>query len=465
MNKVQKFVQSVKNLAFGDYIDLVAPSIYRGGMANGAFYFGGNGLDYRFSYSNHFSSLQAYESCPPLSAIINRKARCYINGQTEVLNTQGKVANSTDAKRLKALLKNPNPLQTWKQFEAQQYIYIQLFGFCITLPVIPAGFEELGPMYATSLWNIPPYMLQIEESNKLFYQTDITTILNYIQLDYKGKVTDLPLKNLFIFKDFLPSGDSLIFPQSRIKALQMPINNIIGAYMSRNELINYAGAQGLMSPATSDVAGSIPLRQEEKESLQEDVKRQYGIQRGQWRYIIAPAAMNWIPIGKPTKDLMLFEEITDDIMRLCDGYDYPSPLLNSEKGPNVSNTAAYQAQIYTDGVIPESQDYYEQWNRYLNCEKFNICLYKNYNHVSVLQENKKEQGQAMLYMNQSNMLLWQQNLITANEIRVMNEMDSVAGWDIYLSDFKRLGLVEPTVLPATQNNQNDNNGPDANNED
>ncbi len=40
-------------------------------------------------------------------------------------------------------------------------------------------------------------------------------------------------------KDFTPSFCSLVIPESRIKALQLPINNIIGAYESRNVLINY----------------------------------------------------------------------------------------------------------------------------------------------------------------------------------------------------------------------------------
>lgn len=439
-----------KSLMFGDYVDIVQPSIYRGGTFNGQFFFGGNGIDYRFSYANTGSSLKAYEQCPPLTAVINRKAQCYINGITEIVNTKKKPAEGPDASRLRKLLLRPNPIQTWKQFEAQQYIYIQLFGFCVTLPIMPAGFEELGPMYATSLWNIPPYMLQIEESKKLFYQTDLTGMLNYVKLDYKGITTNLPIKNLFIFKDFTPSATSLIFPDSRVKSLAMPINNIIGSYMSRNELINYAGAQGLMSPEAKDQAGSIPLKEDQKLQLQEDAKRQYGIQRGQWRYIIAPTAMNWIPIGKPTKDLMLFEEVIDDIMRICDSYNYPSPLLNSEKGPNVSNTATYQAQIYTDGIIPESQDIYEQWNAYFGLADSNITIVKNYNHVAVLQGNKKEEGQATLYLTNALMLLWNQDLITANEIREELEMDLVDGWDIYRSDFITQGKLLPTVLPAEQ---------------
>lgn len=453
---------AAKSLAFGDYIDLVQPSIYRGGLFNGNFFFGGNGIDYRFSYTNTHSALRAYESCPPLTAVVNRKAQCYINGKTEILNSQGKDATDTNpiAKKLKKLLRRPNPIQTWKQFEAQQYIYIQLFGFCVTLPIIPAGYESQGPVAATSLWNIPSYMLSISEKKTLFYTAEnLMDIVEYIRFDYKGDTVNLPLDNLFIFKDFTPSANSVIFPTSRVKALEMPISNITATYMSRHELINFAGAQGLLAPAGADSAGSIPLKEDEKRQLQEDVKRQYGIGRSQWRYIIAPTAMTWTAIGKPTKDLMLFEEVVDDIMRICDGYNYPSPLLNSEKGPNVSNTAQYQAQIYTDGIIPESQDIYEQWGAYLHLDEYNLTINKNFNHIDVLQENKKEQGQALLYMNQSMMLLWAQDLITANQILEANEMDKVAGWDVYLSDFKAMGKI-PTIVPLNNDPKSDPNKDD-----
>lgn len=469
-NKLAQFVNSVRkyatpSLAFGDYVDIVAPSIYRGGSMYGNYFFGGNGIDYRFAYNGHSSALKAYGTCPPLTAVINRKAQCYINGTTEVLNTQGNDSNSTDAKRLKILLSRPNPLQTWRQFEAQQYIYIQLFGFCITLPIMPAGFENMGPIFATSLWNIPPYMVDVQETQKLFYQTDLTGIIEYIRLNYKGITTNLPLKNLFIFRDFIPGINSMVFPDSRVKALEMPINNIIGAYLSRNELINYAGAQGLLSPDAEDTSGTIPLKEEEKLRLQEDAKRQYGIQRGQWRYIIAPTRIKWQPIGKPTKDLMLFEEISDDIMRICDSYNYPSPLLNSEKGPNVSNTAQYQAQIYTDGIIPESIDYYEQWHAYFQLDRYNLKIVKNYNHIPVLQENKKEQGQAALYLTQALMLLWAQDLITANEILDELEMDKKPGWDIYRSDFLKMGKLQPNFKPGSDSSNDVEDQNNSDNED
>jgi hypothetical protein len=466
-NKLMKLVKrSAKSLAYGDYIDLVAPSIYRGGLFNGQFFFGGNGIDYRFKYMNHNSSIYAYECCPPLAAVINRKAQCYINGLTKIINTQGKESQSPEAKKLKKLLSRPNPLQTWRQFEAQQYIYIMLFGFCITMPVMPAGFEDSSARDAQSLWNIPPYMVVIEESEKLFYQTDITKIIKSITITYKNQTTEIPLKNLFIFKDFVPSSQTLIFPDSRTRALELNINNIIAAYIARGELIKFAGAQGIISPEASDASGPIPLKEQEKIELQEQFKRQYGIQSGQYRYMLAPTAIKWTEIGKATRDLMLFEEIVDDVMRICDGLNYPSPLLNTERGPNVSNTSSFQAQVYADGIIPESTDFYEQWNAYFKTDEVNLEMIKDYSDVPALQDNRVEAGRALYYLNQSNMLLWQNNLITANQVLEANELDPVTGFDIYYDDFVKQGKTfAPTQPPNSNNNNNTQNENEPNPED
>lgn len=450
-----------KSLAFGDYVDVVAPSVYRGGYSNGQFFFGGNGVDYRFMYNNHQSSLYAYQSCPPLAAVINRKAQCYINGITRVVNTQGKDSSSPQAAKIRKLLSKPNPLQTWRQFEAQQYIYIQLFGFCITLPIIPSGFEAAGPIEATSLWNIPPYMCAIEENQSRvpFFQPDIKSLINYVRFEWGGVSLNLNLDFLYIFTDFIPGSYSYILPDSRVKALAMPINNIIGSLQSRNELINYAGAQGIFSPDTADVAGSIPLKEDEKSQLQDDFKRMYGIQRGQWRYIISPAAIKWTAIGKPTKDLMLFEEIADDIMRICDAYNYPSPLLNSEKGPNVANVEAYRAQIYHDGILPESMDYYEQWNIFFKTQGQNISIIKDYDEIPALQEDRVAEGRALQYVTQALLTMWQQNLITANQFLDSAGLDQVPGFDVYYTDFVKDGKTFPSILPQpnTMNDQNAQN--------
>ncbi len=71
-------------------------------------------------------------------------------------------------------------------------------------------------------------MVDIEETNKLFYQSDTKGIIKQIVLNYKGTRTILNVEDIYIMKDIVPSFCSLVIPNSRIHALEMPINNIIG---------------------------------------------------------------------------------------------------------------------------------------------------------------------------------------------------------------------------------------------
>src|ERR1051325_2437791 len=427
--EVQRLITAGKELIKGDFntalkslspysYDLV-PQSYRPSIAvNDNFFFEANGnAVFHFKYSGHNSAVRAYEICPPVNAIINRKAQAYINGKTWVLNLEGKqagkVATTIEAKKLQALFEKPNPLQSWKQFEAQGYIYQQLFGYTIVLPVKPVGFKD--NIDATALWNIPPSMVDIEETNKLFYQSDTKGIIKQIVLNYKGTQTILNVEDIYIMKDFTPSFYSLIIPDSRIHALELPINNIIGAYESRNVLINYRGALGILSlDPSGGQYGSMPLTDTQKEQLQQDFRR-YGLKNHQWQFIITSAALKWQQMGVATKDLMLFEEIEGGIQAICDSYNYPYQLLSSAKGTPFSNLNEGKKLLYQDATLPESESMYEQWNQLFNTKKYNLKIDKDYSHVAVLQEDKLQSAQARKALNDALQIEFQNGLITLDD--------------------------------------------------
>jgi hypothetical protein len=406
---------------------------------------------FHFKYAGHNSSVRAYECCPPINAIINRKAQAYINGKTWVLNTQGKAkgkeSTSAEAKKLQALFKKPNPLQSWKQFEAQGYIYQQLFGYNIVLPIKPLGFKD--NIDASMLWNIPPSMVDIEETNKLFYQSDTSGIIKQIVLNYKGVRTPLKIEDIYIMKDFTPSFCSLVIPESRIKSLELPINNIIGAYESRNVLINYRGALGILSqdPGNGQY-GVIPMSGDQKDQLQQDFRR-YGLKNHQWQFIITSASLKWQQMGVATKDLMLFEEIEADTMAICDNYNYPYQLMSSAKGTTFSNLKEGKQLLYQDATIPEAESMYEQWNQLFNTERFNLVIDKDYSHIAVLQEDQLQAAQARKARNDALLIEWQNDLITRNRWLELNGEDPLTdGGDLYYSEWKKLN-------PETQTNTNE----------
>ena len=423
-----------KSLSGNNYdrtFDIIPDSYTRSGF----YFFGDDGRDYPFTHSGISSSLKAYECCPPVTSIINKKAAAYTNGKIWVLNSQKKEAKGATADRLRKLLTQPNPLQTWNQFDAQNYVYQQLFGYNIVLSIKPVGFSE--NIDASSLWNIPPFMIEIELTKRLFYQTDMKGIIKSVKLNYEGAIVPIPVEDITIMRDMVPNFNSPVFPESRLKSQQWPINNIIGSLESRGELINYRGARGIFTNGGKDMIGNAPpITEPEKKDI-EDQFRKYGMRRGQRQFIFTSAALNWQAIGQPVKDMMLFEECQESTMSLCDSYGYPYRLLSAEKSASYNDVKEFKKMLYEDTIIPESLASYEQWNNFFDTEAYNLHIERDYAHVNVLQEDKLKQAQTRYTLNRAVVSDYQNDIITLNRMRELMDEDTTPDGDKYYSEVKK----------------------------
>lgn len=457
MRSLVSKVQSVSVVkAANTFVDINPGSYTTEG--NGMWMFGQNGIDHFFSYTDHHSCVKAYKNCPPIAAIVNRMSQAYINGKTWVLNSKGKEATSNYATNLRKLLRRPNLLQTWKQFEAQAHCYKKLFGFTLILVIKPAGYKEA--IDASALWNIPPFMLDIKETNKIFYQTTLGGVIEYIKLNYKGETSTLNLENVFILKDTVPSFSNMIFPESRIVALEKPINNIIGAYESRNTLINFRGAQGFLSQEKDGVSG-VPILDGEKKKLQEDFRR-YGLRNGQWQVIISNSLLRWQQMGYPTKDLMLMEEVQESSMACCDGYNFPPHLLGL-LDPTYNNQNAAEKGLYQNCIMPDAENDYEQWNELFKTADYSLRLDKDFSHITVLQPDKKMAADARGSLNSALEKEWRNGMITLNDWRLKNGEDPITEgpdkerFTIYFPEYvEKYGDPMKGTVTTVNNNPNGN---------
>lgn len=435
---------------------LIDPATHRTPDEASWFWETSGGQNFYFKYLGHDSSLKAYTDCPPVNAIINGKAQCYINGKTFVLNTQGKEAGGEAAKKIRALLKKPNPFQSGRQFEAQGYIYVQMFGYSLVLMIKPVGFKD--NIDASSMWNIPPSMVDIEETEKLFYQTNISGSIKEIVLNYKGKRTILDMKDIFIIKDFTPSFDSIVIPKSRMCAIEKPINNIIGAYDSRNVLINYRGALGIFTQDSgSGTYTPIAMTKTDKDTLQADL-RKYGLRNSQIQFIITNASLKWQQIGVATKDLMLFEEVEGSTMAICDVFKYPYRLMAAEKSASYNDVREFKALLYQDAIIPEAESICEQWNELFKTDEYNLDIQKDYTHVAVLQQDAEKSARARKTMSEGLEREFKNNLITLNRWLELIGEDTRPDGDVYYNEMLAQGMqfgnisVNPQGQLQTSNN-------------
>lgn len=419
----------------------INPALYGSDVDDGwSFSTGGGDFSY-FKYEDRNSCANAYQRCPGLNAVINKKAQAFINGTTYILDNEGSLATGSDADRLRKLLDRPNLFQSWDQFEAQMYIFVQMYGYCPMLAIKPVGYTR--NIDATSLWNIPPSMIDPHFTGLLLKQVDIEKVIDKVIINYGGERSEVSIKDICLVKDLTVStltnttvfSISTIVPDSRIRSLEMPINNQIGAYESRNVLINYRGALGIFS-RESAASGQIPIppaTKEDKEALQKDFKR-YGLRNNQWQFIITSAALKWQQVSVPTKDLMLFEEVKGSNEAICDKYNYPFELLANEKGTTFANRKDAGKDLYQNAIIPESNSIYGQLNKFFDASRYGLNIDKDYSKVAVLQEDEKERMGARYTRNQAYQIEYDNDLITRNQWRVANGDDAIEGDDLRKSE-------------------------------
>ena len=162
----------------------------------------------------------------------------------------------------------------------------------------------------------------------------------------------------------------------------------MASYNKRNVLLENLGAIGILSAQSNDMGGAIPMTPEERQKIQKDwYKRQKD------ELIITESNVNWQPMSYPTRDLMLFEELTEDKLAIIDAFGLNYNLFSSEKGATFSNVRDSIRMAYTDTIIPETQQMYDsmiaQWG--LQGEYY---LKADFNHLPILQDDEQVKAQA-----------------------------------------------------------------------
>ena len=444
--------------------ELIQPSVFR----NGNFFFGVNGADKAFIWGNFNSSLTAYQKCPVVSSIINKKAKCIVNAKRLVIDAEGKEVDTKEAKAIRQLLNKPNPIQSGMAFRAQGSVYRQIYGYCPILVIKPVGFEN--DISRWRLFNLPPWMLQLNNSNQLFYESD-SKPFDSIRLSYMGKTTAIDTNAVFFVRENQISTDSntsLFLPDSRLQPLEQPISNLIASLSSRGTLITERGPLFILSNGVKDTDGvGFPLKPGDIEKLETDFKARYGINRGQSKAIITDANVNLQTVGFDVAQLKLLEGEIQDAKHIADALDFP-PYLMGLVDAKYDNQDIAERSLYTNSIIPDAQSEDEQLMSLLGLEKLGLRIVSDYSHLPAMQENEESRGRGALMTNQAALVAFINNIITWNEWRQMLSLSTLANMDKYyyqlIADGYVFGQVPNMSVPVdagsrnqlTNSNQNSN---------
>jgi hypothetical protein len=415
------------------------------------------GEEFFFNLRCEGDFLRAYRECSPLKSLIGKRAKAFNTGEVTIMNANTKKkAVGSEVKKMQALLDKPNVLQTHKQFFAQQNTYIDIFGYCPVLRMRPVGMDA----EISAIWNLPPWMFDIRFTNAWLNQTQLSGIFKNFTFIWMGQKIQIDMKDLvFIFDDSIGTDKdvNLLIPDSRLVGLENEVSNIIATYKSRNTLITRRGAMGVLGSGAKDVAGPIALDPEQKDQLQKDFKK-YGLVGQPYQVIISDANLQWTQIGFPTKDLLLFDEIDDDINRLCDAYGWPIELMSRTKDVTFDNKKQAMKSAYRDTIIPESESRMEQFTMVLfpdpNSQYYTA---QDFDDVEILQDDKLALAQARKAMDDACTIEYNAGLITKNMWLIKLGEEPVA--DPTFDEYK-----EPSPPPTnTDPNNPTNTNNDTNN--
>jgi hypothetical protein len=350
------------------------------------------------------NKLAVYNSIPHLQSVINQGADMFKDMELKLYNA--KTGEQVENNPALDLLRKPNPLRTFEEFLFEYYVFKSVFGqaFIYQIKGLPSALPSM-------LWNLLPSDVKIIPTGNLYQQRTVDGIIKEYQVQDQNNVLKV-LPNDMIFKNE-GVGGNLITSISKVDALQVPLSNIIGALKSENVLITQRGAEGILTNSSSADGGAIPLGKEERERIEREYSREYGIHNGQKTKIITNASLTWQPMTFPMKDLMLLECIENDFQALCSAYGMDRDLFPSTKGATYENKNNGLKATYQNTIQPQADDLMSILSESLGLHKQGLYLEACYKHVPVLQEDKQMEEQA-------NKTEAEKNSINVNTIITLN---------------------------------------------
>lgn len=314
-----------------------------------------------------------YLEIPELRMVIDRRASMMSSNKPCLVDADG---NEVTNHWFNDVLNKPNPVQSWSDLvyslSVQDALYSNSFIYA------PKRSFDIRNLFVP----LPSNKIQINLSGKKLKQMEQEGLIDSFVFQYDDKNTE---KIEFADLIYLMTNDgmNIVKPVSRMESLKFPLSNIKASYHKRNVLLENIGAIGILSTQNNDVGGAIPMTPEEKKQIQKDWFR-----RQKDELIITESQVDWKPMSFPTKDLMLFEELTADKIAIIDTFGMSLNIFSTEKGATFTNVRDSIRMTYQDTIIPETQQMYDAIGQQIGLTDEGLKLIAEFDHLPVMQDDE-----------------------------------------------------------------------------
>ena len=343
---------------------------------------------------------------PELRAVINKRASMMASNKPTLYKDEKEVEKHW----LLDLIKKPNAIQSWSDvvytMSVQDALYSNVFCYA---PARIAGIRNL-------FVPLPSNKVKMNLSGKKLKQMDAEDLVESFKFKYDDETYETIVWNDMIYLT-TDDGMNLVKPTSRIETLKYPLSNIKASYHKRNVLLENIGAIGILSAQQNDMGGAIPMTPEEKNGIRRDW---YNRQKDE--LIITEANVSWQPMSYPTKDLMLFEELTEDKMALIDAFGLNYNLFSKTEGATFSNVKDSIRMVYTDTIIPETQSMYDSIIKQFGLDKDGYKLCAEFDHLPVLQHDEQLSANVLKLKSEAIEKMVNLGMISTDEARAILDL-------------------------------------------
>lgn len=340
-----------------------------------------------------------------------------------------------------AILKQPNPIMTWREIVYQHFVYKLATGNAFFRAAMGETItaDAVKFQWCSNYWSLPAHLVKVEPMEysygvPMFGIAKIDELIKGYTLDlgaYSGLT--IPYYQIWHDRDGIPElirGIGYMKAQSRLLAVKKPIANLLAVYEARNVIYLKRGALGFIVAQKEDPTGTVALEPGEKKELRDTIDANHGVGEGKSPYGVTDIPISFVRTNLSITELQPFDETLEDAIKIASVFGIPAVLVPRKDQSTFSNQDTAEKSVYTSVIIPAAKRFCEALTTFLGLEQKGLYLDCDFSDVACLQIGLKEQEEVKKLVNERCLSQFNNGLISINDWRGQIHEDALDG-DIF----------------------------------
>lgn len=294
---------------------------------------------------------------------------------------------------LDKFLNTPNPLQNINELFYEAVCYFLVTGKNFMYSSTPDSLPRVDYKNIMATYNLPSDQVYIDVPKmvKLFTAVTMADIVKGYVLS-KGTSEEQTFKTenvLYRRSISLDWNGKKLIGRSPLLSADKAIANLIAVYAARNAIYVKRGPLGAIVSRKSDMTGQVALTPPEKEEVTKAFMSTHGVQKGQTPLAITEQPVDFIKFGATIQELEPFAETKADASAIYAALEVPDELMPGNDNGTYENKKTAERGLYRNKAIPMGESLCKSLTTQLNLHIAGIEMRVSYEHVEVLQEDKK----------------------------------------------------------------------------